>query len=78
MMFITVIHFKSFQLSVTLHCNPMMGWWCWSGGEVLYGVVVVLDCVISWPRKDDSPDVLLSDALVVRLRIESDAGCWTD
>ena len=40
--------------------------------------VVVLFCVISWPRKDDSQDVLLSDALVVRLRIESDAGCWTD
>ena len=40
--------------------------------------MVVLICVISWPRKDDSPDVLLSDALVVRLRIESDAGCWTD
>ena len=48
-----------------------------SGEGVVYGVVV-LDCVISWPRKDDSPDVLLSDALVVRLRIESDAGCWTD
>ena len=55
----------------------MMGWWCWSGEGVVYGVVVLV-CVISWPRKDDSPDVLLSDALVVRLRIESDAGCWTD
>ena len=53
-------------------------WWVGGAGAEEELCMVVLVCVISWPRKDDSPDVLLSDALVVRLRIESDAGSWTD